>query len=47
MLEQNESIGGALEWFKANSLAVNNSKTEKKTFTTDYKIYINVQPVKL
>lgn len=36
----------ALEWFRANSLVVNNIM-RKKTFSTEIEINNNVQPVKL
>lgn len=47
ILEQNQLMESALEWFRANSLAVNNNGLVNIIFSTDYKIYNNVQPGKL
>lgn len=37
----------ALDWFRANSLVVNNIITENITFSTESEIDNKVQPVKL
>lgn len=47
LLEQDLAMQAALEWFKANYLVVNNSKTEKIVFSLNHDIYSKNKPVKL